>query len=60
MSREHCYFYGRTNVASDEKILCLFDRKKKDREICELCPFYIEHTEAENIIRRIAYERGIL
>ena len=56
---KYCYFYGKYNVESDDKIVCTFDRKKRDKEICELCPYYINQTEADNIIRRIAFERGL-
>ena len=55
--KKECFFYSHYNLESDENIRCMLFEKTVCREVCERCPFYIQHFKGLNIVKRYVYER---
>lgn len=55
---KNCYFYSRFNCAGSAKIKCDLKGYDVDRDICSVCPYYINYITAENLIKRYVIERG--
>lgn len=54
---KYCFFYGHYTLSSDDYVRCGLFEKNVSREICEKCPFYIQHYKAVQIIKRYVFER---
>ena len=59
MYQEYCYFASRLTLKNYTEIMCRFDKKYVDREVCEKCPYYISESEVDNMVRRLVFERGV-